>query len=1233
MKRVCWLALCLLLSSCGGGSAGALVDNLLVALSPTGNSLRGTAAVGLALADSDVKVRCPSTNRARYSITISAENPALVTVLDTTAFSDARIFDGQVVTLESTGKLPPPLNGYQSYFIVNTVKPGNSATQFNLSDSPTGVPILSTNGAKQSGYHTLVPSSIIERTVTTDAKGTFEIDALGDFKALAPCVLEISPKDGAKLHSIALSLFGVANITPLTDALLATLVEVSDLTSYFSTFNEADASALSQLATTKNIQAVWEKIKSGLIANGFDVSAIQSEPMTQPLYAAYNCGGEVKITLDDPAVFEFTGVGTTSNDLEVSLKTSGALPQALSETKTYYVVGANAKGNEFQLSEVKGSTPLSTKGNAQSGVQLAYVGNKLCTNVGNAYDKLLDNIKAMDTDALMYASQLAGKEKLITLVKLDSNGVALKNQFAKWQDNGSEQAGTQWDCVHDTANKVFWEVKRNDAKHQRHKGHKYTWFDSSTTAVETTDATTKKTSTSSFKLNGGSDGVEFNTTCKGVGDPAKCNTESFAKSVNNNKLCGFDTWVVPSVDELQKFPLNYAASVLANTDYFPDLETEPTASTPFWTRTPSANNPLGNYAWNFNFGTGKVSDGLKSSARPVRLMLAVQSYAAKVTTTIKTDESKVIDYGITEASKGAVTLDSSPKTPIASDQLVSLRTAGFLPQTLSQFESYYTVGADATSSTFQLSKAQSGLPINTLAIDKEWKVAGPHFVVVGGKPTAKQRDADTCIPSIEVMRPGARFTAAAGEVTDSQTKLIWRQCVEGLSGDSCSTGQAKAATQAEAVAAATRAAGADKKPWRLPSKQELASLVDRKCTGVWKYKTVASGLWITSRLFTVTGGWEQEVTWSNPVLVDTQGMEFSQDTKSWHESKDVSIKDVYMRKISPPGTAIRIAGESGNGWTDGVPPDPLDSDPGVNVYTTLGEDVNNTATSITVASTAGFPPTGLMRIDDEYILYTGATSTTFTGLTRGTRSSANAHAKDAKVRVIVATPLWYTKRLFTASGAGAQEATWSKPVQIKDDSKLEFSADNLSWHFPPKSNDVHMREGPTSPSIIMRGEVGGVSSPGTTLTGVAFFRGQYVEDLDPFPKGGSFTKPLPDYPLLTTSSKQGMVTGYAFYRGDLPPSTPKGGSFAYPAPESVGWKDGIPKEVVTSEVVSAADSARAINQTKFPQGSTPPFPQAIWTGTLVPSSSAAWIVNFYDGSETTVDGATQGVFVRLVRSP
>lgn len=105
-----------------------------------------------------------------------------------------------------------------------------------------------------------------------------------------------------------------------------------------------------------------------------------------------------------------------------------------------------------------------------------------------------------------------------------------------------------------------------------------------------------------------------------------------------------------------------------------------------------------------------------------------------------------------------------------------------------------------------------------------------------------------------------------------------------------------------------------------------------------------------------------------------------------------------------------------------------------------------------------------------------------------------------------------------------------------------------------------------------------------------------------------------------------MVKGFAFYRGNLPPSAPSGGSFAYPTPSSTGWSDAIPKEVLISATESAASSGRAINQTIFPQNaSSSPFAQAIWTATTNPNypanltnpdsnSQAAWIVNFTTAS-------------------
>ena len=163
------------------------------------------------------------------------------------------------------------------------------------------------------------------------------------------------------------------------------------------------------------------------------------------------------------------------------------------------------------------------------------------------------------------------------------------------------------------------------------------------------------------------------------------------------------------------------------------------------------------------------------------------------------------------------------------------------------------------------------------------------------------------------------------------------------------------------------------------------------------------------------------------------------------------------------------------------------------------------------------------------------------------------------------------------------------------------------------------------------------------ITGYAFFRGNYTPD--DYPTGGSFASPKPGFKQIGQSG-QGMVKGFAFYRGNLPPSAPSGGSFAYPTPVSAGWSDAIPKEVLISATESAASSGRAINQTIFPQNASAsmPFAQAVWTATTNPNypanltnpdknSQASWIVNFYNGFLDYVDVSTQKIYVWLVRSP
>src|SRR6185436_19281130 len=66
--------------------------------------------------------------------------------------------------------------------------------------------------------------------------------------------------------------------------------------------------------------------------------------------------------------------------------------------------------------------------------------------------------------------------------------------------------------------------------------------------------------------------------------------------------------------------------------------------------------------------------------------------------------------------------------------------------------------------------------------------------------------------------------------------------------------------------------------------------------------------------------------------------------------------------------------------------------------TKLSAALNSTATTVTVTSTTGWPDTGFFMIDSEEFTYTGRTSTTFTGVTRGTTgSTAATHNNNAGV--------------------------------------------------------------------------------------------------------------------------------------------------------------------------------------------------------------------------------------------
>ncbi|QVL49258.1 MAG: DUF1566 domain-containing protein [Thiocapsa sp.] len=112
--------------------------------------------------------------------------------------------------------------------------------------------------------------------------------------------------------------------------------------------------------------------------------------------------------------------------------------------------------------------------------------------------------------------------------------------------------------------------------------------------------------------------------------------------------------------------------------------------------------------------------------------------------------------------------------------------------------------------------------------------------------------AQTCRDDIRATAPDSRYQDNGnGTVTDRATGLIWKQCAEGRSGAGCATGSAQTFTWQAALQHAEAAVFAGSSLWRLPNKNELASLVERRCydpaiNATFFPNTPSSVLWSSS---------------------------------------------------------------------------------------------------------------------------------------------------------------------------------------------------------------------------------------------------------------------------------------------------------------------------------------------------------------------------------------------------
>lgn len=134
-----------------------------------------------------------------------------------------------------------------------------------------------------------------------------------------------------------------------------------------------------------------------------------------------------------------------------------------------------------------------------------------------------------------------------------------------------------------------------------------------------------------------------------------------------------------------------------------------------------------------------------------------------------------------------------------------------------------------------------------------------------------------------------------------------------------------------------------------------------------------------------------------PTMTDIvmEYLPFPTNKKNWTLSVNCSdtLKTLTGRQVTTTGRELRARLETA-WWTKSI----LDFQDLDYATDLLNGALTSSNTTVTVDSTKDFPERGHFRIDDEEILYTAKTSTTFTGCTRGARGTrAVAHSDNAVV--------------------------------------------------------------------------------------------------------------------------------------------------------------------------------------------------------------------------------------------